>query len=1098
MMLASAILAALSLLSPGLAQDPGGGANGPQGLQRGLDRLGRKTPPPRFTGDDAAELERADAVLVELRRWILKPGTKLSAEELAEAEREVNGLLPRVLDLRRKRDRWERFQANPDGDWDAEPGVPTLESSTGPDEEPVDVKGFYRLLMRFQILDFDRQIIAREDPSSGQWRWLAADFAAVARGGLRLSGTAKPTGYRLRAAYLQGVCLLYAAGEHHLAQELPLARATWEEGLRVLDGVDSCFKLAIATGVDPDELGVIYGEPRILDELQRDEPPRAPHHYTVDTPHVGTGGTLQGEVSTFDAVRARLTDYCPWGVPVWFYLKDAGLTEGFDLSILRPFGGDAGPKLWATGLGPAAIPPVVRRTLDDLGTGSFRVGSKDYRLEWEAVRGTSDCTVWFVSPTVRDMTAAEFLGYVVKAVTLLKCGLISIAGEFGGDLLGRLLEEEYPEEWECQVALATATSGSAWEVDECLRLKREGVSGTGLARSALLKILSTYEKAEMEELFEGISPREDHVQEQLGGQKTYDGSWMPPIVVRAAVSAFEKVPDDEYRRLWLFTRYWILDPRGFDAERVTTGSAYGGRFGGEPPTGGALVPWDLSKATVDDLPARAGTFTGTREGSERIWQPVPETKRHWGSKAHVALFQPQYQVIWFRIAPKLLESWRKDCPEGHDLAVVIRFPPPYEKRVEVQSKLTDDGLAYFGFRDESRKGPSPANEGVPWREGKLFSSYDLHVLRGPRTTRWDVDVDDPDVVELARVPARFVKRRGRPIVGELRYRGEDRVDLHLTYEGEADRTFELEPQGGSGPLLPTVLDITFWKGPGNPIEVNQYDDAWKLQALLGPVAQGWHTLHVKVTSPAWPGPQDFVVHDCVTRPSAAAVFRADIPVPSGRSEVVLSAPGVEPVSLVVERARSSRWKPVDHADFEGRMGKAQAQRDSETTRRWRLIRHCSYLYNKVSYAEALATAEQYVTARAKLDEVTREWPNLAQMQGEKLDDDYRNLLRYYSKVLADVAFHLGDAKTAGESTANYLYVLKGDVDLDAQRGGDHSGDYQSLGREWTELLDRLIVVGADPAIVAKLHADWIEVRRLSGFAKGDFDRRRFRYLQEGY
>lgn len=1098
MKLVTAALAALLIFSPSLAQDSGGGSSGGDELRASLDALGRKAPPPRFTADDAAELERLDAVLVELRRWILKPGVKLSEEELDEAEREVNGLLPSILDLRRKRDRWERYQADPDGDWEAEPGVPTLESSTGPAEEPVDVKGFFRLLMRFRILDFDRQVLDREDPFPSTWRALAADFAAVARGELRLSGTSKPTGYRLRAAYLQGLCLLYAAGEHYISRELPLARTTWEEGLRILDGVDRCFKLAVDTGVDPDELGLIPVHAPIVDELQRDEPPPEPHHYTVTTHLTGTGGSFGRQASTFDAVRARLTDYCPWGVPVWFYLKDAGLTEGFDLSILRPFGGDAGPKLWATGLGPAAIPPVVRRTLDDLGTGSFRIGQRDCRLEWEAVRGTKDCTVWFVSPTVRDMTAAEFLGYVVKAVTLLKCGLISIVGEFGGDILGRLLEEEYPEEWEAQVALATATSGSAWELDECLRLKREGVSGTGLARSALLKILSTYEKAEMEELFEGISPREDHVQDRLGGQKTYDGSWMPPIVVRAAVSAFEKVPDDEYRRLWLFTRYWILDPRGFDADRATTGSAYGGRFGGGAPTAGALLPWDLSKGTVDDLPARAGTFTGTLEGSERIWRPVPETKKQWGSKARVALFEPQFQVIWFRIAPKLLESWRKDCPEGHDLAVVIRFPPPYEKRVEVQSKLTDDGLAYFGFRDASRKEPSPANEGVPWREGKLFASYDLHVLRGPKTTRWEVDVDNPDVVELARVPARFVNRSGRPITGELRYRGDDRVDLHLTYEGEADRTFELEPAGGNGPLLPTVLDITFWKGPGNPIELNQYNDAWELQAVLGPVEQGWHTLTVNVKNPAWPAPQSFVVHDCVTRPSAAAVFRADIPVASGRSEVTLTAPGVEPVSLVVERARSSRWRPVDHADFERRMSEKQAERDRETTRKWRLIRHCSYIYTKISYAEALAAAEQCLTARARLAEVTREWPNLAQMQQEKLDDDYRNLLRYYSKILADVAFHQGDAKTAAESTVDYLYVLKDEVDRKAQRGGDHPGDYQSLGREWTELLDRLIVVGADPAIVAKLHADWIQIRRLAGFAKGDYDRRRFRYLQEGY
>jgi hypothetical protein len=1099
MRIATIALVALVFLPAGIAQEAGGETDPQDELRQGLDQLGRKAPPPPFDDDDAANLKRLRTELAAMRDAILGEGANPTPEEIAAMEKKADDLIPSVLALQRRQNRWERYQANPTGNWDVEPGVHEYVASDEVPDEPIDLPAFYRLLMRFKIMNSDRQVIDREDPWPTQWKSLAAEFGGVARGQRTISGTAKQECYRLRAANLQGTCILYAAVEHFERGDLDAARRHWEEGISLLHEVDKFFKLAVGLRVDPDNLGLIPApDPRIIDDLNREEWPPEPYEYSLSSHLIGTGSLRGTQRSTFDDVRDRLADYCPWGIPVWFYLKDVGLTEGFDLRLLRPFGGRDTQKLWAVDLGPAAIPPIVRRHLEDLQTGTFKRGDRTFQLEWDTVHGTSDCTAWFLSPMVRDMTAGELLGIVVKTITVLKCGLIAIAGEFGGDILGRLLEAEHPESWECHVALATATSGSAWEYDEYLKIKREGVSGIGLARSALLKILTTYEKAEMKELFEGICPREDHVQDQIGGQKTYDGTWMPPVVLRAAVSGFEKVPDNEYRRLWVFTRYWLLDPRGFDDERVVSGSQYGGRFGGDAPQLGGKVPWDLSRASVKSLPGQASRFVELLEGSERIWWPVPETGRDWGSQAHVALFEPEFQVIWFRIAPKLLESWKKDCPEGHGLAVVIRFPPPYQERVEVQTHITPDGLAYFGFRDRNRKTPSIAYEGVVWRKEKLFATYDMYVVRGPSAVRWEVDIDSPEVVELARVPVRFINRKDRPITGEIRFRGHDRVDMHLTYDGESDRTFELEPQGGSGQLLPTVLRINGVDDPGTVVPLNKYRDAWELTAALGPVDQAWHTLCVNVRNPAWPAPQDFVIHDLVTRRSAAAVFRGNIPVPTGRSEVTITVPGVDQVTVVVERERPHGWEPVDHADWRRRMTDRLREREEASNERWRLIKHCGYLEAKIDYAEALAKTEKLTSARATLAEVPRELPKAGQMRQVDLEKDYRNLLKRYSRVLAEVAFHQGDAVAMGESGTNYLHLLREEIDRDAQSGKDRSGYYEALGKKWTEFLDRLIVIGGDPALIARLHVEWMEIRRLCGFAKGDYDRRRFRYRQKDY
>lgn len=1055
-----------------------------------MDQLGNRPPPPAFGKEDAAELKSLSDELSVLRRKLLAPGHQPTAEEIDELSKKAAKLTPRVRELTQRSNDWKHYQEDPTADWtiDPQPEHPTIGPAdrnipaiAAADDGDTEIPDFCRLLMRYEGARLQLSINGSGPPTASTWLQLAQLFSVAAEGRVTFGGETGEEACRLRAAFLQAMSILHASVDQYKSGNTAQARSSWEEGIAHLHQLDTILKAAkrLEGNLDaierlppfnPDMIAAFNREGILPDGLL----------YQVDMNWVGSTGSHAGDATTSGIVRDQLALFCPWGVPVWSYLKRAGMTEGFDLRILRPYGGENWEKLWATGIGPAAIPANVRQHLEDLTAGSFVHRGHLFNLNWEAVEGTGTCTVWFPSPLIRDWTAGDVLGTISSMLTYMKFGLVSTALEFGSMVLGEALDQVSPESWPTQIGIGIASEADAWQFDEFMQLKPNALSGVSLAKGALLKVLDRFESLEMENLFEGINPRDDNVQSQLGHQYTYDGSWMAPVVLRAAVIGFEKVPDNEYRRMWSFTRYWLLDPRGL------TGDA---------------TPWDLSKLAVEATPGASATLGGDLAAAEKVWWPVPETNQGWGSEARIAAFEPELQIIDVKIKPELAAKWTEDCPDGLGLVGVIRFPPPYEDQIEMSPLEAQGQSLRFAFRNRDVVWPQKTDPQVNWKPRKLFSQYELSIMRAPLTTDANraIDannafaIDSPDALKLADIPVRFVPKPGFPATGKIEHPSDDTVKVTINYTGENARIFDLEPEGGTDSILPVVFRVPDRGG------INQLDKLLHLNVTMGPTTVGWHTLRVKVEHPSLAYPKGLVVHEFVERESAVAVFMAKIHVLVGTSRITCQVPGFPPESFLVERAQDSNYEPVDHQDWQRRLQECVQKIQTASNTEYRDYGQLSYVQAKLGYAMACTKAYQFDQARTILTEQIPEevpnWQRLAQTNMRRYAEQFPE---DYFEALADLCYRQGDSLGLAKALPNLMALEKQKIDKKAQEGKYVGDSYYRLSQVWVDSINQLILLDADPALIARLHADWIELRRQSGYFLGQFDHRRFRYLQENY
>jgi hypothetical protein len=207
---------------------------------------------------------------------------------------------------------------------------------------------------------------------------------------------------------------------------------------------------------------------------------------------------------------------------------------------------------------------------------------------------------------------------------------------------------------------------------------------------------------------------------------------------------------------------------------------------------------------------------------------------------------------------------------------------------------------------------------------------------------------------------------------------------------------------------------------------------------------------------------------------------------------------MEPLEATLQRPHPNGWEPVDHAEHERLIADSRQDRDEQTQPRWSLINHLGYLGRIISYARDCVDEEELERVPGILNRVRREWPSEQQCRQHGKEDSYFGTQRYFLEVVRDFAFRTGDTAGFAEAGEYCLRAEKQELDRKVRSGDAYPSDYKRLAWDWGDFLDRLIVLGGDPAQVARMHAEWMEMRRLCGFASGDFDRRRFRYLQESY
>jgi hypothetical protein len=1069
-------------------------------LDAALERLGEHPPPPVFGEAETKELRRLSSTIASRRAALFNPKTEPTDEQLEQASRELQPAFDRLRELKTQRRSWEAYQADPGGEWwrDAEPDIPELVAADTPEEVPVDLLNFHLTAKRLQVFEY---AVANPNVSYrakyGYSEATVAEALAIARalepfeqGRIEVGGQAAVPGgvgsYRLRAGYLRGRALILAT--YMLLDESrdDEARDLWRQAIAVLHRVEVVFKVASSAKTELTALAQIPAVgPELLDRLRKRDPHKfIPLGWDSSTHRIGLAPGGFTESTTATETAQLLEEVCPWSPPVVALLEDLGQLQGLDLRVLR--GPEIGvqsrngidfenpKKVWIGSIGPAAIPPNVRRDLGELRAGL--VPDSERYLEWRNIRGAEELSIWVVSPRVRDMQASEFLSWVSKAITLYGGGAIAIVADIAGDVIGKAIENVSADNTPAQIGIGIGAESVPYEIvtgeGGKYELKREGYNPMAMLKGALLAVLGAVEKAEIEYLFDGLDPTSDTFDTRTNRSISYVGGWVPPIILRAMVVGWERTDEDEYPRMRLYTRYWVLDPAGLTGE----GQAF-----------------DLEKQLVDQLPGAASLRAGDIKVSERIWEPLPWAKKPtgWGSRARTVNFQPMTQRIQIDVPEELEKEWRADCPEGQDLCIVLRHGPTIDRGVDVVPlgelfRFIDKGYA-------RREGLLPR-----FHQCQLTASYDAHIYRADRRpghvdrlTGLDedgpfFDIDGPTAVELANFPLRLTSRKGAPVTGRIESEDDGlHVKLNYTYEGRTRREFDLEPAPTSAPLLPEVLVL---QGPYRKPEEKVFNLAWCYERLKFAAAyvpaevDTWYQLDVRVIGQGGNYDQSYRLGDFNRSVGGAAVFHGNIPVPIGRSEIHLSIVGADPSSAiteVIERQRSSDYDKVNLQSTQQYIDQrleSRARTDDEQD--W-LYEHCQLLSNKLSLVRSYQTLEQWGNARTLLHEIAQEWPDVRRVERESLRDDYEGRYTTYTDYLSNVAFHQGDVAAMGPNGANFLAKQWEWTEKTIAKYSDAARRYGELEEKYRQFIDDYISIGGGGEVLEHLLGRWRELRRLS-------------------
>jgi len=366
------------------------------------------------------------------------------------------------------------------------------------------------------------------------------------------------------------------------------------------------------------------------------------------------------QISTHQTARDLLSAFCPWGAEVFLELKRLNLVDGLDFRILAPYWGrepstaeqlaemvsTAGAELlygirsflWTDEPPPQydVLSPVANIALDETlvpnrisramwrivgstpetGDRSFKdisgdlggLSSRPVRWHWV---GAPTFEAWYTSPTIFSWQATDYLWLSFTVVKVLFGGP---GGVIADELLGKYASYITESYGEGPVNLPVVTTIIMENYDKGLFMPSllengEWLSTAAMARKAAGAIFAEAEKQMTKDLYQGI----DMARQSLG--ISYDGSDIPPILIRGNVLGFPDVPD-EYPHTLEAVRFFLVYPQ----------------------SGGNQEPFQKY-----DLSAKGARMEMDSLG----WWRVPDP---FGSIDIIDSFAPREQVLVFRLA----------------------------------------------------------------------------------------------------------------------------------------------------------------------------------------------------------------------------------------------------------------------------------------------------------------------------------------------------------------------------------------------------------------------------------------------------------------
>ncbi|MBN2128652.1 MAG: hypothetical protein JW741_04115 [Sedimentisphaerales bacterium] len=485
---------------------------------------------------------------------------------------------------------------------------------------------------------------SRVAPSAQEWEYLADRFERLLRTAQTTEGV--DGALALHGRLLQGSCYLSASVEHFKAKDRQAQLRDYLRGIRVLDWVVG------HDGIAPQlpSVGEVAGAGQYFTRW-----PQA--HSSV------------ADEATVTQARALLSDYCPWGARTYRALAASGLMTGFDWRTLPPYGSE---KISVAVVPDRWLPRDVAKDMAPIVTGAFASQMKAQNFRWR-IKPVPTYTVWFVSPRVHDLQASTVFTYALKANKLIFAGPEALlidelkglafdrvgrwfgqgsgihwASGHAGNLLGiSLIDPHWLDPQAGWTFLVTDPSGVT-------HFKPSGALAPDwgdLFKGALMDVLKSTEKAEMNLLFESVQPNNRTINAAFGSPKTYDGSPMPGVILRGDTLGWQDMPDDRYRRFWHIVRYYRFD------RRAVVGLA------------------GLSETPDERASRKAAQWDGTTTWPDRSWQRLPEKPEPLGTRIHLNDFSPKAQLIRVQFPEDKFRAFRKKAEQkGRSLRVELVLP----------------------------------------------------------------------------------------------------------------------------------------------------------------------------------------------------------------------------------------------------------------------------------------------------------------------------------------------------------------------------------------------------------------------------------------
>lgn len=324
------------------------------------------------------------------------------------------------------------------------------------------------------------------------------------------------------------------------------------------------------------------------------------------------------QISTTHTARDFLSHFCPWGVQMFFGLKNAGLTSDLDFSILRPYAAgrdksfhdkmiqnadsffssrrkyipiwDIPPLVSDISLSADKIPANIREEMDLVvgeKTGNFGdrrsrsgrnyrihkgtigdLGDKQIRWLWV---GDPTYNIWYLSPTIYNWQVSDYAFAIFSLYKWASGGMMWGAVSIGMDSLGGKLTKELmeslgvspvPVPFLSNIATERIKDSFGSKTGEKISLNGTIEKGKWIDPASFYMDVATYvfdsmESSQRKGLF-GITGNVSPQNNKMG--QTYDGSNMVPILLCANVTGVQDVPEDEYHRLVNVVRFYVLYP----------------------------------------------------------------------------------------------------------------------------------------------------------------------------------------------------------------------------------------------------------------------------------------------------------------------------------------------------------------------------------------------------------------------------------------------------------------------------------------------------------------------------------------------------------